>query len=216
MLLYLGKMDEGMLWDVTSGPGLKIQDFTAGTRVFERFTLEKFLGKGDIGVVWLARDERPAHRLALKFVPAAFHFEGRRKSLRLAHPNIVRILGFIDGGEIAAVVMEFVDGSTLSELRLEKRANCFAVGEIAPWVASLCDALAYAHASLGLIYHDLKPSNLMVNERKELKVTSFGLTGTLRDAEFAADVSTNNGGLHYGVRSGCWASHRHPRTTSMP
>lgn len=77
--------------------------------------------------------------------------------------------------------MEYVDGSSLSDVRAEKRAKCFAVSELAPWVTSLCDALAYAHDSVGVIHGNLKPTNLMVNKGFELKVTGFGVAGSRND-----------------------------------
>src|SRR5215213_7883531 len=167
------------------------RELGGGTQLYQRFTLQKVLGRGAMGIVWLARDDKLHRFVALKLVPESASFDAlaqedlRRetgKSLLLNHPNIVRVFDFLEDEEAAAVSMEYVEGMTLSALRRQKRAKCFAVTEIAPWVAQLCDAVGYAHECAGLLHRDLKPSNLMVNSRMELKVTDFGIGGALRDS----------------------------------
>src|ERR1700736_2602878 len=176
-----------------------------GTQLFNRFTLQKVLGRGGMGVVWLARDERLDRLIALKLVPESVCFDASaredlkretRKSLMLTHPNIVRIFDFIEDEHAAAISMEYVDGSTLSSLRVKKSTKCFEVAEVAPWVTSLCDALSYAHDSASLIHRDLKPSNLMVNSRMDLKITDFGIAVTLRDSMSCVSVRTSSGTLN--------------------
>jgi serine/threonine protein kinase len=177
-----------------------------GTKLFNRFTLQKVLGRGGMGIVWLARDERLDRLVALKLVPEAVCFDASaqedlkretRKSLMLTHPNIVRIFDFIEDEHAAAISMEYVDGSTLSSLRVKKPTKCFEVIEVGPWVTSLCDALTYAHDSASLIHRDLKPSNLMVNSRLDLKITDFGIAVSLRDSMGCVSVRTSSGTLNY-------------------
>src|SRR6202047_2189821 len=118
-----------------------------GTKLFNRFTLQKVLGRGGMGIVWLARDERLDRLVALKLVPEAVSFDASaqedlkretRKSLLLTHPNIVRIFDFIEDEHAAAISMEYVDGSTLSSLRVKKPTKCFEVAEVSLWIISLC------------------------------------------------------------------------------
>ena len=177
-----------------------------GTQLFNRFTLQKVLGRGGMGVVWLARDERLDRLVALKLVPESVCFDPSahedlkretRKSLMLTHPNIVRIFDFIEDERSAAISMEYVDGATLSSMRVKKPSKCFEVEEIASWVAAWCDALSYAHESAKLVHRDLKPSNLMVNSKGELKVTDFGIACTLRDSMTYVSVRTSSGTLNY-------------------
>jgi serine/threonine protein kinase len=177
-----------------------------GTKLFNRFTLQKVLGRGGMGIVWLARDERLDRLVALKLVPESVCFDASahddlkretRKSLMLTHPNIVRIFDFIEDERSAAISMEYVDGATLSSMRVKKPSKCFEVDELAPWVASWCDALAYAHDSAKLVHRDLKPSNLMVNSKGELKITDFGIACTLRDSLTYVSVRTSSGTLNY-------------------
>ena len=177
-----------------------------GAQLFKRFTLQKVLGRGGMGIVWLARDDRLDRLVALKLVPEAVCFDASaqedlkretRKSLMLTHPNIVRIFDFIEDERTAAISMEYVDGATLSHLRVQKPFRCFEVRELEPWVISLCDALAYAHDSARLIHRDLKPANLMVNSRSELKITDFGIACTLRESMRSISAHTSSGTLNY-------------------
>ena len=177
-----------------------------GTKLFNRFTLQKVLGRGGMGIVWLARDERLDRLVALKLVPDSVCFDASaredlkretRKSLMLTHPNIVRIFDFIEDERSAAISMEYVDGATLSSMRVKKPSKYFEVDELAPWVTSWCDALTYAHESAKLVHRDLKPSNLMVNSKGELKITDFGIACTLRDSVTYVSVRTSSGTLNY-------------------
>lgn len=185
--------------------GQTMRGLAGGTQLFQRFTLQKVLGRGGMGVVWLARDERLERLVALKLVPDAVSLDPSaredlkgetRKSLLLTHPNIVRIFDFIEDEGTAAICMEYVDGTTLSSARVHKRSKCFGIPELVPWITSLCDALAYAHESAGLIHQDLKPANLMVNSRSELKITDFGIACSLRNSMGRVGVRASSGTMN--------------------
>src|ERR1700716_4711235 len=114
--------------------GQTMRGIVGGAQLFKRFTLQKVLGRGGMGIVWLARDERLDRLVALKLVPEAVCFDASaqedlkretRKSLMLTHPNIVRIFDFIEDENAAAISMEYVDGATLSHLRVKKPTKCF-------------------------------------------------------------------------------------------
>src|SRR5438094_3009929 len=77
--------------------------------------------------------------------------------------------------------MEYIDGETLSNLRAEKEQRVFEPDEIARWTSQLCDALDYAHNRANVIHCDLKPANLMVNQRGDLKIQDFGIARSLTD-----------------------------------
>jgi serine/threonine protein kinase len=186
--------------------GQTMREAVGGTQLFQRFTLQKVLGRGGMGIVWLAHDDRLERLVALKLVPEAVCLDPSerenlkretRKSVLLTHSNIVRIFDFIEDDRAAAICMEYVDGTTLSSARAEKRSKCFGVPELVPWLTSLCDALAYAHDVVGLIHRDLKPANMMVNSRSELKITDFGIACSLRDSISQGSVSTSSGTLNY-------------------
>lgn len=163
-------------------PSIEVGD---GTLFAERFAVQKLLGRGEMGSVWLAHDTAELRPVALKIVTDAIRRNGfasvhlkraLRQAMQLQHPNIASVFEFIETENGSAIVSEYVDGQTLAELRAHKRANCFAASEISAWVTSLCDALAYAHDSNGVVHRNLHPGNLLVSdELKKLKVTDFAL-----------------------------------------
>src|SRR6059036_132151 len=167
------------------------REFVGGQIVFGRYTLIKVLGRGGMGIVWLARDEHLERDVALKFLPdlmihdRSMFDQLRRETkrcLELTHPHIVRIHDFLHDERAGGISMEYIDGETLSNLRAEKEQRVFEPDEIATWISQLCDALAYAHTRANVIHCDLKPANLMVNQRDDLKVTDFGIARSLTDS----------------------------------
>src|SRR5881398_3916393 len=167
------------------------RESVGGQKVFGRYTLVKVLGRGGMGIVWLARDEELERDVALKFLPdlmirdhAVFDQLKRetKRCLELTHPHIVRIHDFVHDERSGCISMEYIDGETLSNLRAEKEQKVFEPNEIASWTSQLCDALDYAHDHAKVIHCDLKPANLMVNQRDDLKVADFGIARSLGDS----------------------------------
>ena len=147
-----------------------VRGLSAGRRVFGRYVLETELGAGGMGVVWRARDEELSDLVALKFLPevvardAAAVDELReetRNALRLTHPNIVRIRNFEREGNVAAVSMEFIDGTTLSFVYAEAFNQLY---------ANL--ALAYRNRRLKVVVF----TSPLPGEGKTLSVINFALT----------------------------------------
>src|SRR5215510_6498234 len=166
-------------------------DSAGGQTVFGRYTLVKVLGRGGMGIVWLAHDEELEREVALKFLPdlmiqdRALLDQLKRETkrcLELTHPHIVRIHDFVHDERSGCISMEYVDGETLSTLRAEKEQKVFESDEVANRIAQLCDALDYAHTHARVIHRDLKPANLMVNQRGDLKITDFGIARSLADS----------------------------------
>jgi serine/threonine protein kinase/Flp pilus assembly protein TadD len=166
-------------------------DAVGGEMVFGRYKLVKVLGRGGMGIVWLARDEELERDVALKFLPDLMIQDRSlldqlkretKRCLELTHPHIVRIHDFVHDERSGCISMEYVDGETLSNLRAEKEQKVFEPPEIAGWISQLCEALDYAHNHANVIHRDLKPSNLMVNQQGDLKVTDFGIARSLADS----------------------------------
>jgi serine/threonine protein kinase/Tfp pilus assembly protein PilF len=167
------------------------REFVDGQRLFGRYTLIKILGRGGMGIVWLAHDEELERDVALKFLPDLIIHDAAvlsdlkretRRCLELTHKNIVRIYDFVHDERSGCISMEYIDGDTLSSLRCDKERNVFETAELTDWMSQLCDALDYAHNHAKIIHRDLKPANLMVNQRGELKVADFGIARTLGDS----------------------------------
>src|SRR5881628_780306 len=144
-----------------------------------------------MGIVWLAHDEELERDVALKFLPDLMIQDRAvldqlkretKRCLELTHLHIVRIHDFVHDERSGCISMEYVDGETLSNLRAEKEQKVFEPDEIATWMRQLCDALDYAHNHANVIHCDLKPTNLMVNQRGDLKVTDFGIARSLSDS----------------------------------
>ena len=166
-------------------------DAAGGQMMFGRYKLVKVLGRGGMGIVWLARDEELERDVALKFLPdlmiqdRALLDQLKRETkrcLELTHPHIIRIYDFVHDERFGCISMEYVDGETLSNLRAEKKQKVFEPHQIAKWIAQLCEALDYAHNRARVIHRDLKPANLMVNQRGDLKVADFGIARSLADS----------------------------------
>ena len=178
-----------LLPDLDLGP--TVRGFVEGQKLFQRYTLKKLLGRGGMGVVWLAADQRLERDVALKFLPETVRLDSAsadelkqetRRSLKLTHHHIVRIYDFAEDSDVSAVAMEFVDGATLSTLRLGRASRVFEVSELEQWLRELCEALDYAHHYAKIVHRDLKPSNLMVTTTGELKVADFGIARSISDS----------------------------------
>ena len=164
----------------------------AGSKVgVGRFALVRPLGRGGMGEVWLAQDERLQEPVALKFLPPEVRADPvalddlRRetaRSHRLTHPNIVRIHDFHEEADgLAFIAMEYVNGPTLAELRLEQPRRVLIWDFIKPLVQQLCAALDYAHGEK-VVHRDLKPGNIMVDSKGRLKLADFGIAATVSDS----------------------------------
>lgn len=182
-----------------------------GLKVFGgRFVLEKHLGQGGMGQVWLAQDTALDQPRALKFVlPALLSDAQARKRLRnearlgteLAHPRIVRVFDFVEetgDSPLAAVVMEFVEGRTLSDLLAEKDAGFFEPEDIERWVQDVIEGLRYAHEEKQRYHLDLKPGNIMVETATgRAKVLDFGISRSAKDTMTRLTGQVSSGTLPY-------------------
>ena len=132
--------------------------------VLGRYRLERRLGAGGFGVVWLAWDEKLEREVAVKAIPRERGTgEERvereaRAAARLSHPAIVAIYELAADRDDVYLVSELVRGRTLAELL---RAGAIADRDVARIGAALCEALEHAHAR-GVIHRDVKPQNVMV------------------------------------------------------
>jgi eukaryotic-like serine/threonine-protein kinase len=131
--------------------------------ILGRYRLERRLGAGGFGVVWLAWDEKLEREVAVKAIPLENGGGERvereaRAAARLNHPGIVGIYELAHDEHDVYLVSELVRGRTLAELL---RAGAVADRDVARIGMALCDALDHAHAR-GVIHRDVKPQNVMV------------------------------------------------------
>jgi hypothetical protein len=147
-----------------------------------RYLLDHELGRGGMGIVYLARDLALERPVAIKLLPPALArlpgLRGRflqeaRTAARLSHPHIVPIHAVEDHGEVVCFIMGYVPGETLAErVRAEGPLSTTTVSRIVQEVAW---ALAYAHQH-GVIHRDVKPENILLERGSgRALVTDFGI-----------------------------------------
>jgi eukaryotic-like serine/threonine-protein kinase len=153
-----------------------------------RYDLEREIGRGGMGAVWLGRDTVLGRDVALKrigLMPGAQapDLERAEREARLAarlnHPHVVAVFDLVADGEDTWLVMEYVEGITLSAF--VQRDGALIPDEAAPLMRQAADALAAAHQA-GIIHRDVKPSNMMVNPAGEVKLTDFGIARAEADS----------------------------------
>src|SRR5271165_6760900 len=178
----------------TPGPTASISDQLRPGKLFAWFGLERELGIGSTGAVWLAEDyslKRHAQKVALKFLPEfivrdktaveELKYEIHRR-IALKHPNIQRVYDLVENKGRIAIQMEYLDGQSLSRLRLTKPNQIFEVRDLEKWVKELCEALEYAHKDVGLIDGGIVPGNLIVDLAGNLKLKDFGIANCITDS----------------------------------
>lgn len=156
-----------------------------GRVLAERYRLLERIDEGGAGEVWLARDERLGRDVAVKLLGAradpAFRerfTDEARRAAGIAHPNVVTVFDQGEDGPDAFMVMEHVRGRTLRDVVAERGA--LQPIEAARIVAQVADALDAAHAA-GVIHCDVKPANVILDERGVAKLTDFGIARAARD-----------------------------------
>ncbi len=154
----------------------------------KRYSLDREIGRGGMGAVWLGRDEVLGRPVAVKRVgmaPGGTSPDLKRaeREARIAaslnHPHIVGVFDLVDDEDQQYLVMEYVEGTTLAELirsrgALDRR-------DAARLLSQVASALAAAHAS-GIVHRDVKPSNILVRPDGQVKLSDFGIARTLADA----------------------------------
>src|SRR5205809_5704470 len=154
-----------------------------------RYSLELELGRGGMGVVYLAREVRLDRSVAIKLLPPHHAGDERlrdrflreaRTAAKLSHPHIIPIFAVDEVNEFVFFAMAYVAGETLTG-RVRRRGP-LAPSEAGRVLREVAWALAYAH-SQGLVHRDVKPDNIMLEEASgRALVAAFGIAGLVRGA----------------------------------
>lgn len=156
------------------------------TLMKEEYADFAFIDRGGMGAVYAATQKSLSRRVAIKVLPAElgteenfvrlFEREGHMLG-QLQHPHIITVYG---SGRTTAghlyLVMEFVEGVTLQEMLRTRKPSAARALEI---TAQICEALDYAHAR-GVVHLDIKPGNILIDQRGLVRVADFGLSRDLR------------------------------------
>jgi len=151
-----------------------------------RYQVEKELGKGAMGVVYMGRDPKINRIVAIKTMALSQEFDESElvdvkerffreaeTAGRLNHPNIVTMYDAGEEHDLAYIAMEFLKGRDL--VPYTKPGTLLEVGKVNSIIARVADALAYAHSN-NVVHRDIKPANIMYElESDQVKVTDFGI-----------------------------------------
>ena len=187
---------ETLQWDTTDSP----RDLTGKT--LGDFQVERLLGRGGMGEVYLARQISLNRPIALKVLRPDLltrqtylnRFEAEATAVaKLNHPNIVHVytLGSVDG--VRFIAMEYVQGTTLKDYIRKKGAFDYPLAYSVMRQAGLAVGAA---GEIGLIHRDIKPENLLLTKKGQLKIADFGLC---RDLDSAERVSITQTGVTMGT-----------------
>ncbi len=184
----LKKAAEGAVFGGAVGRGKDSTIMTDGAGMkptLGRYEIEKELGRGAMGIVYLGKDPKINRQVAIKTM--MLELEGTPEQIKemkmrffreaesagnLNHPNIVRIFDAGEENEIAYIAMELLEGHDLK--RYCDPGSILPLETVLDYCAKTADGLDYAHAA-GVIHRDIKPANIMLLKDGTLRITDFGI-----------------------------------------
>ena len=168
----------------TAGPAAALPavgGLEEGSTLAERYRIERKLGSGGMGAVYLAQDQKLSEPVALKVIagiglldPAATERLRREASAarKISHSNVVRLHDLGESQGLLFLSMEYVNGQSVADLL--SRHGTLSIAQVRDITAQMLDGLAAAHAA-GVIHRDLKPANVLLDEHQRVKIIDFGL-----------------------------------------
>lgn len=149
----------------------------------EKYRIEKFLGRGGIGIVYLCTNIELGNKWAIKHIPECKINDNTISEIeiqkRLYHLNLPRIADVFRDEQGLYIVESNIEGITLDKLL--KRHGSFELDKVIDWSLELCDILKYLHSikPKPIIYRDMKPANIILSQGSRLVLVDFGISQEL-------------------------------------
>jgi serine/threonine-protein kinase len=180
----------------------------------DRYIIREIIGRGGMGSIFLAEDNRlPGRLCALKQVrhdqdiPENLRIQTREQFYReasvlarLDHPNLPKVSDYFSHSDCDYLVMDFIPGDDLKVLmdRSRRQGKFLNQDEVLQWAAQICDALEYLHnQDPPVIHRDIKPSNLKLTPNRLVKLVDFGLVKQMAPEELTITVIQGRGTALY-------------------
>jgi class 3 adenylate cyclase/predicted Ser/Thr protein kinase len=187
-----------------TAPEMVGADLSPGALFANRYLIEQILGRGGMGVVYRANDRQLDETVAIKTLPGDVmsrtqeDLERFKREIRLArkitHRNVLRTFDYGEAEGVYFISMEYVRGYTLSELLQESPQMSL---RVALGVGrQICRGLQAAHEQ-GIIHRDIKPQNVLIDHKGEVKLMDFGIARMTESTEGMTQVGLVVGTPHY-------------------
>jgi len=178
-----------------TAPGTAQVDLSLGHVFANRYRIEQILGRGGMGVVYKAVDTQLDETVAIKTLPGDVmsrspeDLERFKREIRLArkitHRNVLRTYDYGEAEGVYFISMEFVRGYTLAELLDEAEQRQMPARASVGLTRQICRGLQAAHEQ-GIIHRDIKPQNVLIDAKGEVKLMDFGIARVAEAAEATA------------------------------
>jgi HAMP domain-containing protein/predicted Ser/Thr protein kinase len=189
-----------------TAPGSAQADLVLGHAFANRYRIEQILGRGGMGVVYKAIDQQLDEVVAIKTLPGDVmtrspeDLERFKREIRLArkitHRNVLRTYDYGEAEGVYFISMEFVRGYTLSELLDEAPQRQMPSRASVGITRQICRGLHAAHEQ-GIIHRDIKPQNVLIDAKGEVKLMDFGIARLAESPEGVTQAGLIVGTPHY-------------------
>ncbi|MEO8378518.1 MAG: protein kinase, partial [Acidobacteriota bacterium] len=190
----------------TTAPGAPYSDLVLGHLFANRYRIESILGRGGMGVVYKATDAQLDETVAIKTLPGDVmtrspeDLERFKREIRLArkitHRNVLRTYDYGEAEGVYFISMEFVRGYTLSELMDEAPGRQMPARAAVGIGRQICRGLQAAHEQ-GIIHRDIKPQNVLIDAKGEVKLMDFGVARMTEASDAMTQAGLIVGTPHY-------------------
>ena len=192
--------------DSSETPRKPSDHLSPGIILINRYSIQNIVGVGGMGAVYSARDlhfPNVVKRVAVKEMvnlvrdpiihdTIVRNFEREANILAtLNHPSIPRIYDYFSQDDRSYLIIEFIDGKDLEAILLDSK-DFFSEAQVVNWAIELCDVISYLHNNKPepIIFRDIKPSNIMINQHGHVLLVDFGIARTFQTGQKGTMIGT--------------------------